>query len=229
MERVTTIAGKEPILFIAPHGYDDKNTAIIAEAAALALHGYAVINHGWERDNVVDEAASKANCNNIGHCCEDVVCEEFLEPIEDYYRRVVGKWGHMDVYIIHGCGNDARLKTSPTLTAIIGFGEGPKPSYSCDKDLRDSLTYIVNSDKIWEFWQAGPSSRFSGWGRDNLNQLWRKHSPNEAVNSMQIEFVSATRNTEADAEVTGKQLARYIDQANNTAMLVPSSWKPKVC
>ena len=65
MDRVTVIDGLEPIVVVAPHGFDDPNTDMLAEALATALNAYAVINHGWERDKKVDDANDKANCNSI--------------------------------------------------------------------------------------------------------------------------------------------------------------------
>lgn len=62
--RVSTITGTIPIILVAPHGPDDKNTDIIVENTAKLLGSYAVINKGFERSDVVDVSNDEADCKN---------------------------------------------------------------------------------------------------------------------------------------------------------------------
>jgi hypothetical protein len=215
MERVTTIRGSLPILFIAPHGFDDKHTDTLAEAAAEEIGAYAVINRGWERADKVDDLKSKANCNNIDHIYEDVVSDEFLDPIDRYYSQIVTKHGGMYYFVIHGCGN---IGTDPNLSAILGYGDGNKPSLTCSLDMRCYFHNQIKSDGLWTIWHAGPGSKFSGWDRKNLNQFWRKHQEDADVLGFQLEFVTAVRKTKADAEMSGKYLGSVVNR------MVKSTW-----
>lgn len=216
MERVTTIRGKRPVLFVAPHGFNDTYTDILAEAAAIQCNGYAVINRAWERSDKVDEINSLANCNNIDHIYEDVVSEEFLAPLERYYNKITTDFGGMYYFMIHGCGNDARKGTDPSLTAILGYGDGNKPSLTCSLEMRCEFHRLIKKDGLWTIWHAGPGSKFSGWDRKNLNQFWRKHQDDPDVQGFQLEFVTACRKTEADAEISGKYLGDLVERMIST-------------
>ena len=91
MERVSVRSAnpaKVPIIIVAPHGSDDPYTALIAEKVAAIIDSYCVVNHGWERGDTYDYDRGIANCNNIEHLLEDVVQEEFLEPLLDYVYSI---------------------------------------------------------------------------------------------------------------------------------------------
>jgi hypothetical protein len=220
MERVTTLVGKEPILIIAPHGFDDTNTGVMAESAAKALKAYAVINHGWERADAVDALDDKANCNNNKHILEDVVKEEFLDPITKYTNKIMhggnpSHWSNhsetVHVFILHGCGNDVRKAVDPNLSCVVGYGLGdPKPRLTAEEWRVKLFNYAIDQDKAWKFYNAPAGSRFSGYDLNNLNQHWRRQGYRDVVQSMQLEFVTATRKSQADAEVSGVYLAKMI-------------------
>ena len=135
-ERVSVKEGTLPIILLAPHGCNDANTDIIVDTAADKLDCYAVINNGWERSSTVDASQDKANCNNISHCHEDVVKDEFLDPILRYSNRCsrtvnVGRGSlfmrKVIMLSIHGCGDDARVQAGDrNLDFIFGFGLGKK-------------------------------------------------------------------------------------------------------
>src|SRR6266478_2553999 len=90
MERVSINEGKTPVILIAPH-IEDTNTGTIVESASNVLGGYSVINNGWKRADKYDYWTEKANCNNLHHCHEDVVKEEFLDPIIRFKNRILKK------------------------------------------------------------------------------------------------------------------------------------------
>lgn len=104
MERVSVIRGKAPVIVVAPHGFeqDDQNTALIAESIANEINCYAVINRGWERCLDIDVLNDKADCNNVYHCKEDVVREEFLEPIVRFKSRILYSHDEAFLIFIHG-------------------------------------------------------------------------------------------------------------------------------
>jgi hypothetical protein len=88
MERVALVEGDSPVLILAPHGPDDKNTDLIAERVAVESGSFAVINRGWNRFSSVDFMKDLANCNDVRHLHSDVVKEEFLEPILRFKNRI---------------------------------------------------------------------------------------------------------------------------------------------
>lgn len=198
----------------AGHGAIAPSTA--SASSGEEIGAYAIINRGWERADDVDDLNSLANCNNIDHLYEDVVCEEFLEPLERYYSQIMQKHGGMYYFIIHGCGNDARNNSSPNLSAILGYGDGNKPSLTCTNEMRRCFHDILVQDKLWNVWHAGPGSKFSGWDKRNLNQFWRKHQHDIDVQGFQLEFVTALRKTEGDAEVSGRYLASVVERLTNS-------------
>lgn len=210
MERVSTIRGKSPVLLIAPHGFDDKYTDTLTEAAAKQCGAYAVINRGWERAKAVDDVNSKANCNNLDHVYEDVVMDEFLMPILKYHDEIIASNGFMHYFVVHGCGNDARIGNNPNLSVVIGYGEGPKPSLTCPMDMLYGFDKIIKKDGLWHAQYAASGSKFSGWDWKNLNQLWRKADPDPDVTGFQMEFVTALRKTRADAETSGNYLGSLL-------------------
>lgn len=210
MERVVVIKGSNPWVFLAPHGYDDKNTDIIAEAAAESTNGFAIINKFWERSDQVNENKSLANCNNMTHLQKYVVQEEFYNPIKKIEKKVFENHKTMLYVSIHGCGNDVKQEVNSPITGILGYGAGSPSSYSCSTEMRCTFNKIIDEDGIWKIYHAKAGSRFSGWQKNNLNQLWRKHTPNKNVQGFQLELTLNTRNTILHARQTGIYLGKTI-------------------
>ena len=187
MERVNIRNGNRNCIIIAPHGPDDPHTGTIAQELADGLDAYAVINQGFERTNGdVDIWKDKANCNNLLHCQEDVVREEFLDPILSFHAKI--RQTHSDpcyVFIIHGI-NFITRKVNPDI--ILGYGAGDPPSHSCSTWRKDAFCGLL-SDKGFEVYTGKAGGQFSGWSKTNLNQLFRKwpvyYDPH--VQSFQIE------------------------------------------
>src|SRR5262252_8302687 len=211
LERVSIIEGRTPVLLVAPHGAkcDDVNTDHLAQHAANVLKAYAVINRGWERSEAVNYFEDKADCNNFNHM-EDVVRDEFLDPILRFRSRILKKHGAMFMFLLHGMSNDIRQKTGePQLDMIVGYGAGTPPSYSCEIWRKDLFVYLLSQAGL-TIWEGKPGGMMSGWTRNNMNQLFRKHYPDARVQSMQIEIVRALRNDDSMAELTAEYLATAV-------------------
>jgi hypothetical protein len=205
-ERVTLREGRNPIIFIAPHGYahDDSNTGRICLEAAKFAKAFAVVNNGWERSEDVDAIAGKANCNNLYHLKQDVVCEEFFEPILRFQARCTKKFGYATLYFIHGVGaeNSARIDE---MDVILGFGNGRPPSFTMDESDRETMAMLFNDIGLFPYvGMAG--GKYSGWARPNLNQYFRKWALDEDVNSVQVEVSHKHRVGPAAASVFGDAL-----------------------
>jgi hypothetical protein len=195
MERVSIIEGKLPILIIAPHGFngDDENTSIIAEHIATSIDAYAVINNGWERSDSVDIFKDKADCNNIYHCKEDVVKEEFLEPIIRFKNKILRKNQIAYIFYIHGMANRHRkIAKDPHLDVVVGYGAGQPNSFSCDEWQKNYFIYQLNQEGITAY-EGKSGGSMSGWSRNNMNQYFRKWDYDANVSSMQIEIIHELR------------------------------------
>ncbi len=227
LERVSIIEGKLPVLLVAPHGYigDDVNTDIIVDHAAKTMKCYAVINRGWERSDSVDELNDKADCNNFSHM-EGVVRDEFLDPILRFRSRILKKHPHMLMYMIHGMSNDIRIKTGESaLDMIIGYGAGSPPSYTCDIWRKDLFCYLLMQAGL-TVWEGKAGGMMSGWTRNNMNQLFRKHYTEPRLHCLQVEIVRELRNDESIAQLTAEYLCATIsDVLQYNAWSKPTGFK----
>jgi hypothetical protein len=212
MERVSVIRGDLPVLIIAPHGFDDSNTDYLAERVAKELGAYAVINRGWQRSDKVDYWNDQANCNDIRHCQQDVVREEFLEPIQRFVTRINKDYGYGQIFVIHGVGNDVRTKKqyARDLDMIVGYGAGEPPSYSCDPRLKDAFIHLLISSGV-DAYEGDAGGAYSGRAKNNLNQLYRRWYPHNHIHSMQVEVVYELRADREICRITGAVLADCID------------------
>src|SRR3990167_9367796 len=210
-ERVSTIEGKMPVLVVAPHGEpgDDINTDIVAERIAYAINAYAVINHGWCRNNQVDEINDKADCNNVGHMI-GVVKDEFLDPIVRFRNRILKKYNICFMYMIHGMDNSIRNRAGDnTIEMIVGYGAGTPASYSCAIWRKDLFIFLLQQSQI-TCYEGKAGGTMSGWSKSNMNQLFRKHIYDPNVQSMQIEIIRDLRADRTISELTTEYLASAI-------------------
>jgi hypothetical protein len=211
-ERVSIIQGKLPILVVAPHGFDgdDIRTALIAEYIANTFGYYAVINHGWERDDDVDFMRDKADCNNVNHCHEDVVKEEFLEPIIRFKNRIHQKFPIMHAFFIHGMSNKHKqISGDPNMDMVIGHGAGAPNSFSCDSWRKDYFIHLLDEVGIHAYC-GSKGGLMSGWARSNMNQLFRKWYPDPTVQSMQVEIMYELREENEIALITAEYLGTVM-------------------
>jgi hypothetical protein len=208
MERVVSTSGDNPILIIAPHDPDDTYTGLMAEIIALKVKGYLVVNYGWERSSQVDQINSKANCNDVSHCKEDVVREEFLEPIEEYVEEILNEHEEALLYILHGVGKQFEKIPKPP-EIIVGYGAGENPSYSCEILYKDAFLYLLNEKNISAY-EGKAGGLYAARSKNNLNQYFRKHNREPDVHSMQIEISKSLRTDEAAVALTADKLATCI-------------------
>lgn len=194
MERVTVVEGDAPILILAPHGPDDKNTDLIAERVAIESGAFAVINRGWKRSSGVDYMRDLANCNDVRHIHSDVVKEEFLEPILRLKNRIRKLYDdNVFVLILHGCSDSVRDDVGDHgLDVVLGWGAGFPPSHSCSKKFKNAFAYHLMNEGFGVY-EGSPGGRYAGRSRNNLNQLFVRWYPDEYVNSIQLEIVRELR------------------------------------
>ena len=242
MERVSVRRGKNPVLFVAPHGPDDNNTAIIAEKAAESCDGYYVINRGFERDDVVDVDNDKADCNRIDHVIEEVVKEEFLDPITKFVNQIKAKLYNNYpyyhdlstipkplIFYVHGAGDHVHKIAGENVSVIVGYGlSGKKSSFTCE-DWRKCLfvsgfRHLTMDGEVYEGQGGG---NYGGRSANNMNQYYRKHDPDTLIDSMQLEFPYSTRCTESIATLTGVVLATVATDIINHDPSVPLTIKPE--
>lgn len=191
MERVSIVRGTNPIILVAPHGFDgdDERTAYIAEKAAKYSGSYAVINRGWERSDQVDIFNDKADCNNVNHCLHDVVREEFLDPIKRFKSECINRRGFCRIIYIHGMSNRHRsISNDPKMDIVVGFGAGSPNSFTMTKLELKFFMHQLSCQGLTVYGGKKGGS-MSGWSKNNLNQYFRKIEPNLSVQSAQIEIV----------------------------------------
>jgi len=193
MERVIALKGTVPILLIAPHGADDTNTAQITEMVAEKINAYTVINKGWQRSTkATDYLLDKANCNNVSHLHEDVVKEEFLDPILNYNTQILNNHESCFIFILHGMGEYV-AKSNPDCNVVVGYGDSKNNlAQSASIKCKDSfnLTLKYNGFKVY---QADRKSIFAGKTKNNLNQLFTQWYGDDFTQSIQIELISSLR------------------------------------
>ena len=191
MERVSVIEGTQPVIFVAPHGPDDTFTADIAEGAANTIAGYAVINQGWEKASVVDCFKDKANCNDVRHCHEPVVKDEFLDPLRRYVIQILRNSKFVYIILIHGLGNEIS-KQFPDLDVIVGCGRGRiASSFSCKEWAKEDFMSSLSAEGIKAY--EGIDGHYAGRDHDNLNQLYVQWYQDARVGSMQVEVIKKKR------------------------------------
>ena len=219
MERVSVIPSDDenPLILVCPHGYekDDENTAELTEKMASILGCHAIINRGFERSNTVDYFKDKADCNNVEHIHEDVVKEEFLDPINRTVREVLENGYDPQIFLIHGMKNQKIQDTlGLSVDIVLGYGEAPKsPSYSCDEWRKNGFLYCLHRSKLVSF-TGKAGGKYAAARRSNLNQYYRQWEYDENVHSMQVEIVKALRETEmldTTAESLCTALTEYLD------------------
>jgi hypothetical protein len=208
MERVSTIPGNLPIIIAAPHGFDDTNTDVLAEYMAGFLDCFAVINRGWIKSTTVDWRKNQANCNNVVHCHEDVVQDEFLDPLMRYVVQILRKNSHAHLFVIHGVGSHMRSFIND-LDVIVGAGRGTQfSSSSCVEGRKDAVvgSMIAAGLGVYE----GVDNKYAGRGKNNLNQLYRRWYPDDRVQSMQLEIIYDLRKTKTISQATANIIATCI-------------------
>jgi hypothetical protein len=228
MERVSIYEGKKPVIVVAPHGYenDDENTSVIAKKLAKSLNCYMVVNNGWERDEVVDCFRDKADCNNTLHCHEDVVKEEFLDPILRFKNRILNYHSSAYVFYIHGMSNKHKMIAGDSdLDMVVGYGAGVPDSITCETWRKDLFLHLL-SDQGFNVYEGRKGGMMSGWARNNMNQLFRKWYQDPRVHSLQIEIAFDLRRERDTALLCAEYFERVIeDMLEVKSFTTGKKWK----
>lgn len=233
MERISLISPNildtvSHIIFVAPHGRDDINTTLIAEHAAIESNGYAVINNGWKKQRYYDYESEFANCNNIQHLKNDVVKEEFFEPLIEFACEI-RKTCLINPIIctIHGMSNNTILRSGvKDMDILIGHGRGGRLTIP-DIGLKSICFFL---DKLfYKTYIAGTNTRFSGKSKNNLIQLfsdpaWYQNIPIKypvypvtscgiPAYSLQMEISYDLRDSDTLAIEVGKSIGYALKQS----------------
>lgn len=216
-QRVGYIKGTSgnPAIIVCPHGFDDTNTAIIAETIQEELQCTSIINYGWERSDKFDYFKDKANCNSIKHLSEDVIKQEFLEPILESYNFYIQQGVFPALFIIHGVHDSVRKSPyAASLDLIIGTGSGT--TLSCDGWSQHFFCKML-SVNLFNVFLGKPNGNYAGNNPDNLNQILNhsKHHidyiEEDEKCSFQIEIVKTLRSNKTRAAQTGRILSDSIN------------------
>lgn len=219
MERVSIIKGKKPVIFVSPHSLDDKNTDFIAKEAAESMNAYAVINNGWKKSKDHDYFEEKADCNKISHCEEDVVLQEFLQPILAFKNRILRKHKNCYVFIIHGIGNWINDEYDD-LDLIVGTGKDELVQMWGMKS-RPYCTFVPWKRELFMWLMENEADRipyhgitkYAGRHKNNLNQIFKTQKYQDRnVLSMQIEVNYDERRNKIDAGLFGDALGFCTDK-----------------
>lgn len=201
-----------PAIIIAPHGNDDTNTDLLTETIQNELQITSIINYGWERANYYDYYKDKANCNSIAHIQEDVIKQEFLDPIIASYNYNLNCGLLPALFIIHGVHDSIRKEPNANnLDLIIGTGYGRKKS--CDDWSKHFFCKILSSHKFKVF-LGKENGKYAGNSNDNLNQILNYYGNEYLINqrcSFQIEIVKSLRSTKQKTIESAKRLADSIN------------------
>ena len=190
MERIVAVEGTEPILLIAPHGPDDINTGFLVEKIAEELGAYYIINNGWLKSKTVNYWKEMANCNNISHLHEDVIKEEFLDPIIKFKDKIKKKFDGENVIllIIHGCGNHVREIANDNIDMIVGCGKGG--INSCKRKIKNAFIWYLKKEGFCVY---EGEKKYAAKSRNNLTQLFNYWYPESDINVIQLEIVKELR------------------------------------
>ena len=224
-ERVSVREGKLPLLLIAPH-YEDSYTDDIAEKMADNLDCFAVINHGWKKADVVDSLTDNANCNSIKHCKEDVVRQEFYDPIKRFLTRInmivhgFKSFVHFTIpssvpfedcghpffpmtLVLHGVSDNTRKYAKDRqLDIILGTGEGMPPRITCEEWQKNIFAWGLTKVGM-NVWAGKAGGSYAAWDRDNLIQ--------SVLPSIQVEIIRFPwRSSSKRAIITGNILTDVV-------------------
>jgi hypothetical protein len=197
---------------VAPHGADDENTAEMAEILAHDFGAYAVINRGWRKSNRVDQFADLANCNNIKHLHEDVVREEFLNPILRSVAQIKRNYGgKATILILHGCNDMVRqIAENELLDMVVGYGAGNPPSHSCRLRTKNAFVHYLQQEGFGVC-EGAAGGKYAGRAKNNLNQFFVRWMPDRNVESIQLEIVRELRSDKDMVELTVSGLVSALD------------------
>jgi hypothetical protein len=219
-ERVKLIVGKKPVILVAPHGCSDYNTNIIAAEAAKEIDAYAVINNGFDRADEVDVINDRANCNRVDHVTQDVVRQEFLDPLckfaDKAKRKLTRSLEHYKkkvlIFYIHGCGDIVNKQAGQTVSLIVGYGRGKKSnSFTCSNWRKMYLGKHYERLAGGAVFEGAAGGKYAARSKNNMNQ-YKPHLLDPWIESMQLEFPLHERGRRADCLITAIRLAVVVNE-----------------
>lgn len=200
MDRVLIRNGSGNILIVAPHGHplDDTNSDSLAQAIASYLNCDAIINHGWQRYTT--------NLNNINHCKTEPVRSEFLIPIQNIINSKSAIFSRSYVFLIHGMDDGIRNKF-PDIDAIVGWGNGNPPKYTCSTKFKNDFIEKMNKNGL-KTKESEIGGKFGAYNDANLAQ----HLKSPKTECLQVEIIGQKRKTADISIQTGKQIGKIIEE-----------------
>lgn len=216
-KRVIANKGKIPVIVVAPHGHpdDDLNTDVIADCIAGELRCYSVINMGWRRATNAILGEGIANLNNINHCMLAPVRDEFTNPLLEFKKECISKYGRCSIFYIHGMSNAVRKTAKDKVDLVLGFGQGEPSSYTCELMFKNAFVTRCREENF-NVYQARVGGKFAAWKPENLTQLFKSRYLDSRVNGIQIEIANSLRSEIQEAVQTGLCLTRSIDKLINS-------------
>jgi len=226
-QRVSIVEGRKPILIIAPYGPNHKNTDTLVEMLAKRVDGFAVINWGWCRSPVINYKKDLADCGNINQLHQNILYDEFLDPIIRFKNRISRFHQTVHIFIMTGHVGDS---VPQGIDMIVGYGK--TTSYTCEEWRKNLFMYLAKKESI-NIFEAKSTSNLSATTRQHINQLFKSWYPDRHVQSMQLDVVHGLRNTKDDVEILVEflgsvMLKHYILPKQKAKALVPDDFKIRI-
>lgn len=215
MQRINLVHGKEPIIIVAPHAADEAYIGVVAEEMAKRSNGYAIINSGFKIADDVDVMKDFADCNRVEHIQQDVVKDEFLDPLLATKRTLAKKHSRILVLSLYGLDIAVEQNAGKAIDIVLGYGQAVvNSSYTCPMWVIDMF---INE---WEShgWTSSdvycgkPGGIFSARSIHHLPQLFQKVYPDKDVQAVQIFISDRFRRDRGGAAFCGVVLANVIQE-----------------
>lgn len=220
-ERVTVHRGNKPVIITTPHGADDFNINLVALELVERLHCDAVINNGFRSAAVANPLKGQADCEMIPHLLKPVVYEEFFEPIDKAKNRILRKQeskridlptAHIFHLFVCESGEFSSLTTYHNIDLIIGYGLGStKDSLTCEYWRKNAFIDLCRKNGLVCYEGKG-SGNFSGREAYLINQYYRKHRANYAVESINVYLPLHMITSIYSANLMGESLSDIITE-----------------
>jgi hypothetical protein len=221
MAKIKITQGSKPILILAPHGGGptDLRTAKIAQNIILGIDAYGVVNTGWVRPWVghqegtgkkhngpiqEDLANGIANLNDLNHCRQKPLVDDFLGRIDSCVKAIKGTKKRVNIFVIHGM--DDTIRDYKGHNMILGYGNGTPPRYSCSDLFKERFGACL-ADQKFIVGQGKPGGRLSAWNQNNLNQLY---SNDGDIFSIQLEIGLTLRDVDDKIDELSAKIAAAI-------------------
>lgn len=237
-ERVLTIFRQTPVILVSPHFENDFINEISLEIADQ-LNCSVIVNNGFEKTNLCDPINSKANCNLIDHCKQELVKEEFFDPFLKFCEKSLDGeklktiwnsfWGKeysnpnptIHVFHIHGCDDSICNSLNEDIYAIIGHGKGIKAdSLTCESWRKDLFCQILKGLTKHKILEGESGSKYAARDANCINQYFRKHKLIREIQSMQITIPLFQRKKVIEtADTLSECISKYILFKNESEVI----------